>query len=340
MMNDFATGLDAALQSQSDLLELIGCYLKPIGSGKIRYLFDLPGYQDLMAVYVSDNWSAYDFVFGFVIPNKGKYLNIATIAMKRVLRNKGTDTDLVAYARYIDEYLPAALHRNRELWERMTIVRKYDMIPCEVVLRNNLFGSAWKDYNDPKNGRVICGQLLEEGLPLFAELSPPFQSPTTKAKTGHDLPLTKQEVDRTWPGLLDAGVHILEQINGILAEDNLGRCADIKLELGRNPVTGGYVLCDEISPDSSRLCWLTEYRALKPGGVPTFLDKEFGRAWAAELGIKELNPSSEEDRERVRTWRPDESFIREFMRRYGEGFFIWSRGHTMAEYKSSAMSLS
>ncbi|MDB5265823.1 MAG: ade7 [Parcubacteria group bacterium] len=337
---DFAVQLETALETQNKLVALIGTYLKPIGTGKVRYLFDLPQHPDLMAVFVSDNWSARDFVFGFVIPEKGKYLNIATIAMKRYLRNKEIETDLVAYARYIDEYLPPGLRGNRELWNRMTIVRKCEMIPVEVVLRNNLFGSAWKDYNNPKLGRVVCGQLLSEGLPLFAELSPPFQSPTTKAKTGHDLAMTKQAVDEEYPGLLSEGVYILESLNEILEEDSLGRCIDIKFELGRNPVTGIYVLCDEISPDSSRLCRLSDYLALEKGEVPEFLDKEFGRAWADALGIDKLDPASETDKELVRSWRPDEQFVQEFMRRYAVAFWILSRGHTLNEYRNSMMAMS
>lgn len=335
----FIARLDAVKTEQDRLIELLNDYLEPIGNGKVRRLFDIPGHPELMAVFVTDNWSARDFVFGFVIPGKGKRLNIATIAMKRVLRNKGFKVDLVAYARHIDEYLPAALRGKRKLWEQMTIVRKCDMILIELVLRNNLLGSALKEYRDPANNQVIFGQELSEGLEQFSELSPPFQSPTTKAKTGHDLPLTKQEVDAAYPGLLDFAVQLLETINGVLAEDGHGRCLDIKFEIGRDFATGDFVLCDEISPDSTRLCRLADYQALLPGGTLDFLDKEFGRAWADKLGIQDLDPASEDDRAVVRSWRPDEEFVIELLRRYDEAFFIWSRGHTLDEYVNSAMTM-
>jgi hypothetical protein len=94
-----------------------------------------------------------------------------------------------------------------------------------------------------------------------------------------------------------------------------------------------------VSSDSSRLCSLDEYRALKPGSIPTFFDKEFGRTWADGRGIDTLNPANDNDCEEVRSWRPDAAFLEELLKRYKKGFFILARGHALEEYKKMAMSL-
>jgi phosphoribosylaminoimidazole-succinocarboxamide synthase len=330
--------LDAALESQNELIARLTKHLKPIGSGKVRFLFEVPGRPDLMAVFVSDNWSARDFVFGFVIPDKGKYLNISTIAVKRVLRKKGIKTDLIAYGRHVDEYLPLALQGDRELWDRLTIVKKCKMVPRELVYRNNLFGSALKDYLKPERRRLVCGQRLPKGMTRFDEFEMPFATPTTKAKKGHDVAVTLQSVEKRYPGLIEAGTKVVNAIKDMLAEDGFGWLVDIKLEMGVD-ADGDFVLCDEVSSDSSRLCSLDEYRALKPGSIPTFFDKEFGRTWADGRGIDTLNPANDNDCEEVRSWRPDAAFLEELLKRYKKGFFILARGHALEEYKKMAMSL-
>lgn len=339
---EFLARLDAAKEADENRIALLERYLTPIAKGKVRHLFEVPGKPDLMAVYVSDRWSARDFLFGFVIPGKGKYLNISTVAVKRILRKvRGYNilTDLVAYGRVIDEHLPVALRHDRELWQRVTIVRKCEMIPCEVVLRNHLYGTAWGEYNDPSNvNHMVAGQELPGDLPLFAGFDSPLQTPTTKAHIGHDQSLTVQEVEAAYPGLLSMGAQTLEALNGYLLEDAVGRCVDIKFEFGRD-TSGNYVLCDEVSPDSSRLCLVTDYMDLAPGQVPSFFDKEFGRAWGDRKGLKDLDPTSSDDRGLVASWRPDSAFVEEMLRRYGVAFHLLSRGHTLAEYKRDAMSI-
>jgi phosphoribosylaminoimidazole-succinocarboxamide synthase len=112
------------------------------GSGKVREMFELPDYPNHMLVYVTDRWSARDFIFGFGIDGIGEIRNAMTIHWKRRMKEIGVKTDLVAYGRYIDSYLPPQLKHNRDLWKRATIVKKYGMIPHELIYRFNSVGGV------------------------------------------------------------------------------------------------------------------------------------------------------------------------------------------------------
>src|SRR5207245_1375323 len=77
-----------------------------------------------------------------------------------------------------------------ELAGRAMLVRRADVIKVECVARGYITGSGWKDYQ--KTG-VVCGIRLPVGLVESQRLPEPIFTPTTKAETGHDLPLTFEE---------------------------------------------------------------------------------------------------------------------------------------------------
>ena len=59
------------------------------------------------------------------------------------------------------------------------------------MVRGYITGSAWEEYQ--KSGSV-SGLSLPEGLKESQELPDPIFTPTTKAETGHDMPLTMAEM--------------------------------------------------------------------------------------------------------------------------------------------------
>ena len=74
---------------------------------------------------------------------------------------------------------------------RAMLVRKAERIDVECVVRGYITGSGWKDY---QQGGEVCGVKLPPGLKESQELFEPIFTPTTKAETGHDLPITYQQV--------------------------------------------------------------------------------------------------------------------------------------------------
>jgi phosphoribosylaminoimidazole-succinocarboxamide synthase len=161
------------------------------------------------------------------------------------------------------------------------LVRRAEVVPVECVARGYITGSGWKDYL--RTGSV-CGIELPAGLTESQRLAEPIFTPTTKAATGHDLPLTFDETielvgadvaDRLRTltlGLYAAGAaHSLER--GIIL-------ADTKFEFGLVDDPSGermlIVIDEALTPDSSRFWPADTY---EPGhGQPSF-DKQFVRDW-------------------------------------------------------------
>ena len=70
------------------------------------------------------------------------------------------------------------------------LVRRAEVVPVECVARGYITGSGWKEYQ--RTG-AVCGIALPAGLVESQQLPEPIFTPTTKAATGHDLPLTYDE---------------------------------------------------------------------------------------------------------------------------------------------------
>jgi phosphoribosylaminoimidazole-succinocarboxamide synthase len=64
------------------------------------------------------------------------------------------------------------------------------MLPIECVVRGYLAGSGWKDYTQTG---AVCGHLLPAGLAMSAELPEPIFTPATKAATGHDENIDREQ---------------------------------------------------------------------------------------------------------------------------------------------------
>ena len=319
--------------------------LKPYGSGKVREIFELPSYPNYLLVYVTDRWSARDFVFDFGIDGIGMVRNAMTIHAKKAAMKEGVKTDLVAYGRLIDEYLPAELKRSANLRKRATIVKKLEMYMYELIVRFNSVGgvqaAAEVALAAGKTEFEFCGNVITASLQFGSTFDPPLSTPTTKEAVGHDNNVDKQKVEDEHPGLLAFAAGRAIAIHDRLVREGRGNLIDIKFELGRDPVTGEHVLGDEVSPDSARFTSHDHYPLLHIGlkDRVDFLDKEFGRSWADKLGIKDYDPKNPEHRAIVAEWEGDEKFMKEFRDRYDRCFFMYTNGYTLAEYQKEVMNL-
>jgi phosphoribosylaminoimidazole-succinocarboxamide synthase len=160
--------------------------------GKVRDTYDL-GKQ--LLIVATDRLSAFDVVLPCGIPDKGRVLNQISAywfnQTKKIMPNHVVE--MVNDTKVLDKYLPA----NRRfaypayLKGRSMIVKKVNRLPVECVVRGYLAGSAWAEYQ--KSGTAF-------GIPLPAkmlesqELPAPLFTPTTKADSGHDLPMTVEEM--------------------------------------------------------------------------------------------------------------------------------------------------
>ncbi len=261
-----------------------------LAQGKVRDLY--PAGDDLLLV-ASDRISAFDVVLPTPIPGKGQVLTGLSLYWFDLLEDLVPNHLLSAD---VGSFPPPYAGRSAELAGRAMLVRRAEVIPVECVARGYITGSGWKDY--VRSG-AVCGIELPAGLVESQQLPEPIFTPTTKAATGHDLPLTYDET----VGLIGAGVaERLRELTLALyaagAAHALDRgiiLADTKFEFGLVHGPSGQdrelILIDEaLTPDSSRFWPADSY---EPGrGQPSF-DKQFVRDWLDATGWDHEPPPPE-----------------------------------------------
>jgi len=261
--------------------------IPPFSRGKVRDTYDL---GTRLLIVTTDRISAFDVVLPCGIPDKGAVLNrLSAFWFRRtesIIANHLIE--VVDDARCLDNYLPAAdrFAYPSYLEERSMIVRKVKLIPVECVVRGYLSGSAWAEYQ--KQG-TVNGEPLPEGLKESQELPELLFTPTTKAETGHDQPLSTDELKK-----MVGGTMARELKEKSLAIYSYAReyardiiIADTKMEFGLDG--NRLILIDELlTPDSSRF-W--DARLYKVGQSQPSYDKQPVRDWLAESGWNKEPPA-------------------------------------------------
>jgi len=236
--------------------------------GKVRDLYSLDGYLLFVA---TDRISAFDYVLGTGIPEKGRVLTQISLFWFDFLRDIVSNHLVTAK---VEKY-PAALHRyDEQLRGRSMLVNKAQMVDIECVVRGYISGSAWKEYQ--QNG-TVCGIQLPRGLRESDKLPEPVFTPATKALSGHDENISFAEMcKRTGPELAEKLRDVSLKIYSAAADYAAGRgiiIADTKFEFGHTHQ--GLVLADEVlTPDSSRFWPADKYQ---PGRAQESFDKQFVR---------------------------------------------------------------
>jgi phosphoribosylaminoimidazole-succinocarboxamide synthase len=172
----------------------------------------------------------------------------------------------------------------------VTIGKKCETFPVEMVIRGYLAGHAWREYAAGR--RVVCGVALPEGLKENDLLPEPIITPTTKAHEGHDEDISREAIISS--GLVSEADYIqLENYTRklfargtemALAKDLL--LVDTKYEFGK--IAHQIYLIDEIhTPDSSRYFYAEGYQERQIAGTEQKqLSKEFVRKWLIENGFQ------------------------------------------------------
>jgi len=268
---------------ESVLLETDFAGLELYASGKVRDLYRVD--NERLLFVATDRISAFDYVLGSGIPNKGRVLTQLSLFwfdfVKDIVPNHLVTAE-------VDRY-PASLRPYAEqLQGRSMLVVRADMIAIECVVRGYLSGSGWKEYQ--QSGKV-CGIDLPRGLRESEQLPQPIFTPASKAASGHDENISFEEMaQRAGPELSEQLRELSLKIYRKAAEHAAGRgiiIADTKFEFGRTP--GGLVLADEVlTPDSSRFWPADRYQ---PGRSQESFDKQFVRDYLEKIRWNKQPPA-------------------------------------------------
>ena len=268
----------------SPILQTTLAERRPNRQGKVRDIYE---FGDRLLIVASDRISAFDYVLGSGIPDKGKILTqISAFWFERtasIVANHLLSTDAASF--------PGEARRAAEMLSgRSMLVRRTEPLPIECVARGYLSGSGWKDY--VSTGEV-CGVRLPAGLRESDRLPQPVFTPATKAESGHDINITeKQAADLVGRRVLDRVRDLTLRLYaaGAAHAESAGIIvADTKFEFGLlpldeddpRPVEERIILIDEVlTPDSSRF-WPRDGYA--PGGPQPSFDKQFVRDYLERI---------------------------------------------------------
>lgn len=262
--------------------------------GKVRDVYII-GDEHLVMI-ASDRISAFDHVLTNPIPFKGQVLN--QIASKFL-----DDTQHIVPNWKIEEIDP-----------NVTVGYKCDPFPVEFVVRGYLAGHAWREYNSGK--REVCGVSLPDGLNENDKLPSPILTPSTKAESGHDLDITKEEIlaqrlikKKDLDKLEEYALKLFEYGSNHAEKQGL-ILVDTKYEFGKKD--DQIMLIDEIhTPDSSRYFYKDGYEEIqKKDQQQKQLSKEFVRQWLIANNFQGLEGQ-------ILPTMPDD-FIEEVSQRYIE----------------------
>lgn len=238
--------------------------------GKVRDVYTIA--DNYLVMLVSDRISAFDVVLPRPIPYKGQVLN--RVAAKFL----DATQDIVPNWK-ISAPLP-----------NVTIGKKCETFPVEMVIRGNLTGHAWRTYKSGK--RELCGVPLPDNMKENDFFEHPIITPSTKAHEGHDEDISKEEiisrglVSKEDYEQLERITHALFERGRQMARERRLILVDTKYEFGK--IGDTIYLIDEIhTPDSSRYFYADEYDERQEKGLPQKqLSKEFVREWLMENGFQ------------------------------------------------------
>jgi phosphoribosylaminoimidazole-succinocarboxamide synthase len=250
--------------------------------GKVRDIYSFPDDPGVLLIVTTDRISAFDYVLGSGIPDKGKVLTQLSAFWF------GETSDVVANhlrSTRTEDFPAAARAHAGVLQGRSMLVHRTEPFAIECVARGYLSGSGWKEYQQSGS---VCGIKLPSGLRESDRLPEPIFTPATKAVTGHDVNISEEEAGRI------VGTDTIERLRDLTlrlysrgaahAEHRGIIVADTKFEFGRltqGPDAGEIILIDEVlTPDSSRF-WPRDLYA--PGGPQPSFDKQFVRDYLESI---------------------------------------------------------
>lgn len=190
------------------------------GKAKKVYATESPDY---VLVSYKDDATAFNGLKKGSIVNKGVVNNKCSNHLFKMLEEKGIPT-----------------HYVEEINDRETIVKKVQIVPLEVIVRNIVAGSLAKRVG------IEEGVELKKTVLEFSYKDDALGDPMINDYHIYAMELaTKEELDF----IKDISFKVNKYLGEYLADLNI-KLIDFKLEFGR--FKGEIILADEISPDTCR----------------------------------------------------------------------------------------
>lgn len=257
--------------------------LRLLNRGKVRDIYEIDSTR--LLIVTTDRLSAFDVVMSDPIPGKGAILTaVANFWFGRladIIPNHLTGED------------PASFVTREEALQieaRAIVVRRYDPLPIEAIVRGYLVGSGWKDY---RQTGAVCGIRLPTGLAEAQQLPEPIFTPSTKAADGaHDENISFAEAESLLGSALADRVRKISIALYSAARDYaIGKgiiIADTKFEFGTDAHGELFLIDEALTPDSSRF-WPADQYAV--GKNPPSFDKQFVRDYLESTGWDKKPPA-------------------------------------------------
>ncbi|MBQ7504300.1 MAG: phosphoribosylaminoimidazolesuccinocarboxamide synthase [Ruminococcus sp.] len=196
--------------------------LEQMYEGKAKKVFATDN-EDYCIVSYKDDATAFNGEKKGTIVGKGVVNNRMSNFMFKLLEAKGVPTDFV-----------------EELSDRETVLKKVEIVPLEVIIRNKAAGSFSKRFGVPEGTELKCPTL--EFCLKDDDLGDPMINESQIYAIGA---ATKEEIEKISEyayKVNDVMVEFFKSVNVDLI--------DFKIEFGR--FHGDILLADEISPDTCR----------------------------------------------------------------------------------------
>ncbi len=197
----------------------------PIYEGKAKRVYKLAEEEENWLIEYKDSLTAFNALKRGSFDDKGPInRDIASLIFQHLTKNNVEN------------------HWVRDLEDRFSVIRKVDIIPLEVVVRNTLAGSTAKKLG------IEEGLVLKKPLVEFYykkdELADPFIS---------DDQIYMMEIasEKEVKELKERALKVNSLLQKLFDKINL-QLVDFKIEFGRT-THGQILLADEITPDCCRL---------------------------------------------------------------------------------------
>lgn len=180
--------------------------------------------KDLLIVSYKDDATAFNGEKKGTIQEKGSINNRVSNYLMKLLQQKGVETHVV-----------------EEINDRETIVKKVDIIPLEVIVRNIAAGSLSKRLG------LEEGTKLDKTVLEYCYKNDDLGDPMINDYHIYTLGLaSKEDLEK----ISSMALKVNEVLSNFFASVNI-ELIDFKLEFGRTS-DGEIILADEISPDTCR----------------------------------------------------------------------------------------
>ncbi|MFX1312611.1 MAG: phosphoribosylaminoimidazolesuccinocarboxamide synthase [Promethearchaeota archaeon] len=221
---------------------------------------------DIRIIIATDRISSFDRIIT-TIPFKGQMLNqISTFWFEK--------TKNIAKNHLIDMPDP-----------NVSVVEQCSIIPIEMIVRAYITGTMWRNF---LKDEPTSGIMPPKGMQKNQKFEEILITPSTKAETGHDIYISKEEILKN--NIVDKDIYNKMEENALklfkfgqdYCEKNGLILVDTKYEFGLKE--GEVIVIDEIHTQDSSRFWIvdTYQEKFEKGEEPDILDKEIFRGWLIE----------------------------------------------------------